>query len=118
MNKPQVINNDDLNRRIAVLESEMETIKTNYKGLVGTLNESFSKVASDMVETREAIVSIVSHTESKIQATRDDLQKGFRDELRDFRRDIKDDVKDSFNGFRWTVGIIIALAVAILKLIP
>lgn len=54
----------------------------------------------------------------KIQSVRDDLQKSFRDDLRDFRREIKEDVRDSFNGFRWTVGIIVALAVAILKLLP
>lgn len=60
----------------------------------------------------------IQSMDGKIQSVRDDLQKSFRDDLRDFRREVKEDVRDSFNGFRWTVGIIAALAVAILKLLP
>lgn len=56
--------------------------------------------------------------DDKIQSTRVDLKKSFRDDLRDFRREIKEDLRDSFNGFRWTMGIIVALAVAVIKLLP
>ena len=117
----------------------MDAIKTNYEGLVGTLHDSFAQVADDMQEIRDMITRFITHTndklqsmdskiqsmdgkiqsmDGKIQSARDDLQKSFRDDLRDFRREIKEDVRDSVNGFRWTVGIIVALAVAILKLLP
>ncbi len=103
----------------------MDAIKTNYEVLVGTLHKSFAQVAVDMQEIRDIITEFIKHTnhkfqsmDDKIQSVRDDLQKSFRDDLRDFRREIKEDVRDSFNGFRWTVGIIVALAVAILKLLP
>ena len=131
----------------------MDTIKTNYEVLVGTLHKSFARVAEDMQEIRDIITEFITHTNNKfqsmdgriqsmdgriqsmdgriqsmdgriqsmdgrIQSARDDLQKSFRDDLRDFRREIKEDVRDSFNGFRWTVGVIVALAVAILKLLP
>ena len=147
MNKPQVIDHsDDTDQRISALESDMDTIKTNYEVLVGTLHKSFARVAEDMQEIRDIITEFITHTNNKfqsmdgriqsmdgriqsmdgriqsmdgrIQSARDDLQKSFRDDLRDFRREIKEDVRDSFNGFRWTVGVIVALAVAILKLLP
>ena len=147
MNKPQVKDHsDDIDQRVSALESDMDAIKTNYEGLVGTLHKSFAQVAGDMQEIRDMIAKFITHTNNKfqimdgriqsmddriqsmddriqsmddrIQSTRDDLQKSFRDDLRDFRREIKEDVRDSFNGFRWTVGIIVALAVAILKLLP
>jgi len=133
LNKPQVIDHsDDIDQRISALESDMDAIKTNYEGLVGTLHDSFAQVADDMQEIRDMITRFITHTndklqsmdgkiqsmDGKIQSARDDLQKSFRDDLRDFRREIKEDVRDSVNGFRWTVGIIVALAVAILKLLP
>ena len=162
MNKPQVIDHsDDIDQRISALESDMDAIKTNYEGLVGTLQRSFAKVAEDMQGIRDLIAKVIAHTNERfksmdgkiqsiddriqssqdtllgrihslndtmhgsIQSTRDDLQKSSRDDLRDFRREIKEDlreikedVRDSVNGLRWTVGIIVALAVAILKLLP
>ena len=117
----------------------MDAIKTNYEGLVGTLHKSFAQVAADMQEIRDMIAKFITHTnnkfqimdgkiqsmddriqsmDGKIQSVRDDLQKSLRDDLRDFRREIKEDARDSFNGFRWTVGIIVALAVATIKLLP
>lgn len=139
----------------------MDAIKTNYEGLLGTLQKSFAKVAEDIQGIRDLVAKVIAHTNDRlqsmddkiqsmddkiqsmdgriqslhdtidvriqslhdtmrdrIQSTRDDLQKSFRDDLRDVRRDIKEDVRDSVNGFRWTVGIIVALAVAVLKLLP
>ena len=140
MNKPQAIDHsDDIDQRISALESDMDAIKTNYEGLVGTLQRSFAKVDEDMQGIRDLIAKVIAHTNERlksmdgkiqsmdgkiqsigdrIQSTRDELQKSLRDDLRDFRREIKEDARDSFNGFRWTVGIIVALAVAILKLLP
>ncbi|MCY3713191.1 MAG: hypothetical protein OXH02_07880 [Gemmatimonadetes bacterium] len=170
MNKPQVLDHtDDFDQRVSALESDMDTIKSNFEGLTGTLQKSFAKVADDVQGIRDLIAKVITHTnerfksmddkiqstqitltgqiqsvsdkmdvrmqslddkmddrlqslddkmDDRIQSTRNDLQKSFRDDLRDFRRDIKEDVRDSFNGFRWTVGIIVALAVAVMKLLP
>lgn len=169
MNKPQVLDHsDDFDQRISALESDMDAIKTNYEGLIGTLDKSFAKVAEDIQGIRNLIAKVIAHTNERfksmddkiqsmddkiqsidgriesindriqssedtlvarihslndtihdrIQSTRDDLQKSFRDDLRDFRREIKEDVRDSVNGLRWTVGIIVALAVAVIKLFP
>ena len=121
----------------------MDAIKTNYEGLTGTLQKSFAKVADDVQGIRDLIAKVIAHTnerfksmddkihslndkmdermqslDDRMQSTRDDLQKSFRDDMRDFRREIKEDVRDSFNGFRWTMGIIVALAVAVIKLLP
>ena len=151
MNKPQVPDHtDDFDHRISALESDMDTIKSNFEGLTGTLQKSFAKVEEDIQGIRDLIAKVIVHTnerfrsmddkiqsmdariqsmDARIQSTRDDLQKGFRDDLRDFRReikedvreikeDVKEDVRNSVNGLRWTVGIIVALAVAVMKLLP
>lgn len=162
MNKPQVLDHtDDFDHRISALESDMDTIKSNFEGLTGTLQKSFAKVEEDIQGIRDLIAKVILHTnerfrsmddkiqsmdariqstqvtltgqiqslndkmdariqslDDKIHSTRDDLEKSFRNDLRDFRREIKEDVRDSFNGFRWTVGIIVALAVAVMKLLP
>ena len=151
MNKPQVPDHtNDYDHRISALESDMDTIKSNFEGLTGTLQKSFAKVEEDIQGIRDLIAKVIVHTnerfrsmddkiqsmddkiqsmDARIQSTRDDLQKSFRDDLRDFRReikedikefkeDIKEDVKDSVNGLRWTIGIIVALAVAVMKLLP
>ena len=158
MNKPQELDHiDDFDQRVSALESDMDTIKTNYEGLVGTLHKSFAKVEEDVREIRDMIARVIAYSndrfqtidvrlqsmdgkiqsmdskiqslndkmdvrmqslDDKIHSTRDDLEKSFRDDLRDFRREIKEDVRDSFNGFRWTMGIIVALAVAVIKLWP
>ncbi len=109
----------------------MDAIKTNYEVLVSTLHKSFAQVADDMQEIRDIITEFITHTNTKFQSMDDKIQsmdskiqsmdgriQTVRDDLRDFRREVKEDVRDSFNGFRWTVGIIVALAVAILKLLP
>lgn len=124
----------------------MDAIKTNYEGLTGTMQKSFARVSEDVREIRDMIARVIAYSndrfqsidgrlqsmdgriqsvdakiqslDDKIHSTRDDLQKSFRDDLRDFRREIKEDVRDSFNGFRWTMGIIVALAVAVMKLLP
>ena len=128
----------------------MDTIKSNFEGLTGTLQKSFAKVEEDIQDIRDLIAKVITHTnerfksmddkiqsmddkiqsmDARIQSTRDDLQKSFRDDLRDFRREIKDDVREikedvkedirnSVNGLRWTVGIIVAIAVAVMKLLP
>ncbi len=136
----------------------MDTIKTDYEGVIDTLHKSFAKVAEDIQGIRFLVAKVITHTnerfksmddkmddrmqsledkmddrmqsleekmdvriqslDDKIDYTRNDLQKSFRDDLRDFRREIKEDVRDSFNGFRWTMGIFIALAVAVIKLLP
>lgn len=151
MNKPQVPDHtNDYDHRISALESDMDTIKSNFEGLTGTLQKSFAKVEEDIQGIRDLIAKVIVHTnerfrsmddkiqsmddkiqsmDARIQSTRDDLQKSFRDDLRDFRReikedikefkeDVKEDVKDSVNGLRWTIGIIVALAVAVMKLLP
>lgn len=151
MNKPQVTDHtDDFYHRISALESDMDTIKSNFEGLTGTLQKSFAKVEEDIQGIRDLIAKVIVHTnerfrsmddkiqsmddkiqsmDARIQSTRDDLQKSFRDDLRDFRREIKDDVREikedvkedvrnSVNGLRWTVGIIVAIAVAVMKLLP
>lgn len=151
MNKPQVPDHtDDFDHRISALESDMDTIKSNFEGLTGTLQKSFAKVEEDIQGIRDLIAKVIVHTnerfrsmdekiqsmdariqsmDARIQSTRDDLQKSFRDDLRDFRReikedvreikeDVKEDVRNSVNGLRWTVGIIVALAVAVMKLLP
>ncbi|MCY3554564.1 MAG: hypothetical protein OXH56_04505 [Gemmatimonadetes bacterium] len=117
----------------------MDTIKSNFEGLTATLQKSFAKVEEDIQGIRDLIAKVIVHTnerfrsiddkiqsmdnriqsmDARIQSTRDDLQKSFRDDLRDFRREIKEDVRNSVNGLRWTVGIIVALAVAVMKLLP
>ncbi len=151
MNKPQVPDHtNDYDHRISALESDMDTIKSNFEGLTGTLQKSFAKVEENIQGIRDLIAKVIVHTnerfrsmddkiqsmddkiqsmDARIQSTRDDLQKSFRDDLRDFRReikedikefkeDVKEDVKDSVNGLRWTIGIIVALAVAVMKLLP
>ncbi|MXX02445.1 MAG: hypothetical protein F4X08_04415 [Gemmatimonadetes bacterium] len=144
MNKPQVPDHtDDFDHRISALESDMDTIKSNFEGLTATLQKSFAKVEEDIQGVRDLIAKVIVHTnerfrsmddkiqsmDARIQSTRDDLQKSFRDDLRDFRReikedvreikeDVKEDVRNSVNGLRWTVGIIVALAVAVMKLLP
>ncbi|MXY48797.1 MAG: hypothetical protein F4Y38_05780 [Gemmatimonadetes bacterium] len=180
MNKPQVLDHsEDFDQRISALESDMDAIKTNYEGLVGTLQKSFAKVEEDIQGIRDLIAKVIAHTnerfrsvddkiqsldgkiqsldtriqstqvtltgqiqslndkmddriqslDDKIHSTRDDLEKSFRNDLRDFRReikedvreikeDVKEDVRNSVNGLRWTVGIIVALAVAVMKLLP
>lgn len=151
MNKPQVPDHtNDYDHRISALESDMDTIKSNFEGLTGTLQKSFAKVEEDIQGIRDLIAKVIVHTnerfrsmddkiqsmddkiqsmDARIQSTRDDLQKSFRDDMRDFRReikedikefkeDVKEDVKDSVNGLRWTIGIIVALAVAVMKLLP
>ena len=140
MNKPQVPDHtDDFDQRISALESDMDTIKSNFEGLTATLQKSFAKVEEDIQGIRDLIAKVIVHTnerfrsiddkiqsmdnriqsmDARIQSTRDDLQKSFRDDLRDFRREIKEDVRNSVNGLRWTVGIIVALAVAVMKLLP
>ena len=121
----------------------MDAIKSNHESLIGTMQKSFARVAEDMQGIRDLIAQVIAYSndrfqsidgriqslDEKIQSTRDDLQKSFRDDLRDFRReikedirefkeDVKEDVKDSVNGLRWTIGIIVALAVAVMKLLP
>ena len=144
MNKPRVPDHtDDFDQRISALESDMDTIKSNFEGLTATLQKSFAKVEEDIQGIRDLIAKVIVHTnerfrsmddkiqsmDARIQSTRDDLQKSFRDDLRDFRReikedvreikeDVKEDVRNSVNGLRWTVGIIVAIAVAVMKLLP
>ncbi len=121
----------------------MDAIKSNHESLIGTMQESFARVSEDVREIRDMIAQVIAYSndrfqsidgriqslDEKIQSTRDDLQKIFRDDLRDFHReikedirefkeDVKEDVKDSVNGLRWTIGIIVALAVAVMKLLP
>ena len=151
MNQPPVPDHTgDFDQRISALESDMDTIKSNFESLTGTLQKSFAKVEEDIQGIRDLIAKVIVHTnerfrsmddkiqsmdariqsmDARIQSTRDDLQKSFRDDLRDFRReikedvreikeDVKEDVRNSVNGLRWTVGIIVALAVAVMKLLP
>jgi len=147
LNKPQVPDHtDDFDHRISALESDMDTIKSNFEGLTGTLQKSFAKVEEDIQGIRDLIAKVIVHTnerfrsmddkiqsmddkiqsmDARIQSTRDDLQKSFRDDLRDFRREIKEDVREikedvrkGVNGLRWTFGIIVAIAVAVMKLLP
>ena len=144
MNKPQEPDHtDDFDHRLSALESDMDTIKSNFEDLTGTLQKSFAKVEEDIQGIRDLIAKVIVHTnerfrsmddkiqsmDARIQSTHDDLQKSFRDDLRDFRReikedvreikeDVKEDVRNSVNGLRWTVGIIVALAVAVMKLLP
>lgn len=144
MNKPQVPDHtNDYDHRISALESDMDTIKSNFEGLTGTLQKSFAKVEEDIQGIRDLIAKVIVHTnerfrsmddkiqsvDARIQSTRDDLQKSFRDDLRDFRReikedvreikvDVKEDVRNGVIGLRWTFGIIVAIAVAVMKLLP
>lgn len=140
MNNPQVSDHtDDIDQRVSVLESDMDAINTNFEDLTGTLQKSFARVSDDVREIRDMIARVITYSndrfqsidgklqsmdariqsmDARIQSTRDDLQKCFRDDLRDFRREIKEDVRDSFNGFRWTMGIIVALAIVVIKLLP
>ena len=117
-----------LQKSFAGVADDIQCIRDLIAKIIAHTNERFNSVDGKIQSLDGRIQSLDGRMQSldgrmqslddKIHSTRDDLQKSFRDDLRDFRRDIKEDVRDSFNGFRWTVGIIVALAVAVMKLLP
>ena len=117
-----------LHKSFARVADDMQEIRDIITEFITHTNNKFQSMDGKIQSMDGKIQSMddrIQSMDGKIQSVRDDLQKSFRDDLRDFRREIKEDVRevkedvrDSFNGFRWTVGIIVALAVAVLKLLP
>ena len=121
-----------LHKSFAKVEEDIQGIQDLVAKVIVHTNERFRSMDDKIQSMDDKIQSIDGRIQSlndkmdvrmqslddKIHSTRDDLEKSFRDDLRDFRREIKEDVRDSFNGFRWTMGIIVALAVAVMKLLP
>lgn len=97
--------------KIQSLDDKIQSIQVMLVGRIQSLDDRMQSMEDRMHVRMQSL-------DDKIHSTRDDLEKSFRDDLRDFRREIEEDVRDSFNGFRWTMGIIVALAVAVIKLLP
>ena len=118
-----------LHKSFAKVAEDMQEIRDLIARVIAHTNDKLQSM-DDKIQSMDSRIQSLHDTmdgriqslhdtmHDRIQSTRDDLQKSFRDDLRDFRRDVKEDVRDSFNGFRWTIGIIVALAVAVLKLFP
>ena len=107
--------NDKMDDRMQSLDGKIHSTQVTLTGQIQSLNDKMDDRMQSLDE--------------RIYSTRNDLEKSFRDDLRDFRREIKDDVREikedvkedvrnSVNGLRWTVGIIVAIAVAVMKLLP
>ena len=63
MNKPQVPDHtDDFDKWISALESDMDTIKSNFEGLTGTLQKSFVKVEEDIQGIRDMFARVISYS--------------------------------------------------------
>ncbi|MYA76313.1 MAG: hypothetical protein F4132_02835 [Gemmatimonadetes bacterium] len=114
-----------LQKSFARVADDIQDIRDLIAKVITHTNERFKSMDDKIQSMDDKIQSM----DARIQSTRDDLQKSFRDDLRDFRREIKDDVREikedvkedirnSVNGLRWTVGIIVAIAVAVMKLLP
>lgn len=113
----------------ARVSEDVREIRDMIAKVIAHTNERFKSMDNKIQSLNDKMEDRIQSLDDKIQSTRDDLQKSFRDDLRDFRReikedikefkeDVKEDVKDSVNGLRWTIGIIVALAVAVMKLLP
>ena len=101
--------------KIQSMDSKIQSLNDKMDDRIQSLDD---KMDDRMQSLNDKMDVRMQSLDDKIHSTRDDLEKSFRNDLRDFRREIKEDVRDSFNGFRWTMGIIVALAVAVMKLWP
>ena len=117
---------DTLVARIQTLNDKMDDRMLSLDDRMLSLD---GKIHSTQVTLTGQIQSLNDKMDDKIHSTRNDLERSFRDDLRDFRReikedvrevkeDVKEDIRNSVNGLRWTVGVIVALAVAVMKLLP
>ena len=114
-----------LNKSFARVSDDVREIRDMIARVIAYSNDRFQTIDVRLQSMDSKIQSLndkmdvrMQSLDDKIHTTHDDLEKSFRNDLRDFRREIKEDVRDSFNGFRWTMGIIVALAVAVMKLWP
>ena len=104
--------------RMQSLDDRMQSLDDKIQSTQVTLTGQIQSLNDKMDDRMQSLDDRMQSLDDRIYSTRNDLEKSFRDDLRDFRREIKEDVRDSFNGFRWTMGIIVALAVAVMKLLP
>ncbi|MDD9948533.1 MAG: hypothetical protein OXU48_03255 [candidate division Zixibacteria bacterium] len=110
------------NERFKSMDDKIQSIDDRIQSSQDTLVARIQTLNDKMDDRMQSL-------DDRIHSTRNDLEKSFRDDLRDCRReikedarevkeDVKEDIRNSVNGLRWTVGVIVALAVAVMKLLP
>ena len=99
----------------------MDTIKSNFEGLTGTLQKSFARVADDVQGIRDLIAKVIAHTnerfkslDDKIQSTQvtltgqiqslndkmDDRMQSLDDRIYSTRNDLEKSFRDDLRDFR------------------